>query len=255
MPAETAVLRDNADLWAAYHKTKKQKNLTVEIYKIYKRHCNIDDLVAGRIPLKDYLGNQYADSFARRGADLWECPWDMVESISSTRARAWRIGLRLAATTLATAQVYNSPSTFKPMNQPIQRLSLSELLASAVAAGHSITVEDKRFSCSRCWISGMHSRRHLNKILARGFCKAVSFSKPIMADLGDPVPTGVSVDFFADETDPSALGEMDLNGHFHQLAPGQTTVPEPAAPHSSMQAETAADSREHRFCRATCAWV
>ena len=66
--------------------------------------CNIDDWAAGRLLATNYFGNQYADSFARRGADVVDYSWNMPQSINGIRERACRIGLGLAATILATAQ-------------------------------------------------------------------------------------------------------------------------------------------------------
>ena len=105
--------------------SKKGDALIVEIYKIYKSHCNLDASVAGRMSFKNFLGNQYADPFARRfarrGADVWEYPRAMVHAITITRGRAWRIGLRLAAVTFVTAQAYNSCNTFKSCSPPVSR--------------------------------------------------------------------------------------------------------------------------------------
>ena len=136
----------------------------------------MDDLRARRISLSDYLGNQYADSLARRGADLWQYPWDMVQSISSTRGRAWRIGLRLAAVTLSTAQVYNSSNTFKPVSQPLRRLSLSELYAKLNEVGHLMFHVNRRIHCGHCSLAGSYSRQQVSKMLARGPCQAISLT-------------------------------------------------------------------------------
>ena len=199
----------------------RANNLTVNIYKIYKSHCNIDDLLTRRISLIDYLGNQYADSLARRGADLWQYPCDMVESINCTRGRAWRIGLRLAAVTVATAQIYNSSNSIQPVEQPIRRISLSELFGKLNVEGHLMNREGRRIFCGLCGLSGLYTRQQVNKMLARGPCKAVLGTKPVAGGtrLVEPM----------DEEDPFDLGGMDLDGRFASESPRQPLTPEPVA--------------------------
>ena len=235
-PPDTAALRSNADLWDQYYKTVAQRNLQVEIFRIYKSHATIDDIAMGRISVLDYVGNQCADAFARRGADLWEYPWDMVQSIAATRREAWKIGLRLSAVTLEHVKAYGETVGAKPDPAPPKRSSLEELLRSLEGLGHRMFWDEGRHYCSQCGVSCLHRRKQVLTVIGRGHCKAVvppgaCQSVGCLVGLKEHVTEEVG----GDELDPFDVGDMDLDG-----------CPVLARPPSGQAAATPTRT-EHRF--------
>ena len=99
-PPSLVATRDNADLWEEYFRLINTKDLEVQIFKIFRSHCGLEDIASGRISIQDFLGNTCADAFARRGADTWEYPWALEQVVRALRGRAWEIGLRIASITL-----------------------------------------------------------------------------------------------------------------------------------------------------------
>ena len=70
-PKHTCILRDNADLWCAYHDLVQSKQLTVSLHKV-SSHCEDADICSGNISWFEYVGSQVAHSFAKEAARLWQ---------------------------------------------------------------------------------------------------------------------------------------------------------------------------------------
>ena len=145
--------RDNADLWEEYFSLINAKNLEVRIFKIYKSHCGIGDITSGRISLQDFLGNTFADAFARRGAAAWAFPWDMEQTVQFLRGRAWKIGLRIASVSLTTAKAYKGLVDAKPVSRPKPKCTEQDLLTQLSEIGHEMVHSERKDLCTKCGLS------------------------------------------------------------------------------------------------------
>ena len=185
---------------------------------IFKSHSTLEDILSGRISVGDFLGNQYADSMARRGADLWQLPEEMVQAINFTRGRAWKIGLRLAAVTVDTVKAYGASPTLAPARRAAARLPPKQLVTKLEGEGHHILFEGPRFVCTLCGISGVHCRAHVLKVMSRGACRRVLLQEDHGEDSGQCTEVPVASGDVEGELDPFDLGNMDLDRNFSNEA-------------------------------------
>ena len=204
-------------------------------------------MLAGNIPIIDFIGNEAADAFAKRGAELWQIPSDLKREIYNIRGKAWRVGLRIAAVVSETVAAYKgSQSVLKAM--PVKRRTLADLRVEHAGLGHDLQFEGDRGWCSRCGTSFLFNRVQCLSFISKGNCcaeiapndqssKGVSSnSLDSRLDVGPIRPDCVDQDPDADlePDDPFGIGEMDLDGN---------SVPPPPPPptHASVL------SRPNRF--------
>ena len=204
--------KDNADLWEEYFLLISNKSLEVQIFKIFRSHCGLEDIASGRISVQDFLGNTCADAFARRGADAWAYPWDLEQIVRSLRGSTWRIGLRIATVTLMAVKTYKGLLEAKPSSTQRIKRNEHDLLNELGQVGHEMVKNDQRYFCSRCGLSCLYSKRQIRRLLKRGRCKAQSPSPPEVQP--SPVET----------EDPFDMGGMDLDGNFGTSGSSQGAV-------------------------------
>ena len=211
----------NGDLWDQYFSILSSNHLSVQFFNV-KSHLGYDDIVAGRISVTDLVGNEAADAFAGRGAKLWEVhPADKLD-ISRLRARAWRIGMRMANVVCDVASKHKQAAIkLNKVDRP-QR-SLHMLKEELVAMGHSLCFDHDRnkWNCSGCGISFAFNRVQTLALLAKGTCTAVGGPQGPSLDIvashdkrSQEVHCHPDVFVHDFEPDPFDLGDMDLDGNF-----------------------------------------
>ena len=213
---------ENGDLWDEYFSLVDSNNLSVQLFKV-KSHLGYADIVLGKISTTDFLGNEGADAFAKRGAELWAVPDELKSEISSIRGKAWRVGMRMATVVAETVAAYKaSPFKIEATSRP--RRTLKVMLNELRMLGHRIEVENKKCHCSRCGISFLYNRSQCRALICRGDCKAdcapddqISEGLLCSSSLSDSKPLQVPVserDIPDPDEDPFDLGDMDLDGNF-----------------------------------------
>ena len=230
----------NGDLWDEYFATIHDNNLSVQLFKI-KSHLTFNDILAGEISVQDFTGNEAADAFAKRGAQIWAVPPEEKREINVLRRQAWRVGMRLAYAVGDVVEKHkNSLCGMVSVKQP--RRSMERLQADLADQGHCVIYdsERRRCSCSRCGISFMLNRTQVTAMLKRGQCTALHAPD-------DRNSTGLSSSISQESQcvhecdEPFEMGKMDLDGSFEPLAApnsdGIDAVEPTHAPTSRPQAE------------------
>ena len=216
---------NNGDLWDESFNVLDSKNISLELFKV-KGHADCDEVLAGNIPIIDFIGNEAADAFAKRGAELWEIPHDLKREIHNIRGRAWRVGLRIAAVVAETAAAYKESGSV-PKAMPVRRRSLADLRSELAGLGHDLEFEDKRGWCFRCGTTFVLYRIQCLSFISKGNCcaeiapngqtsKCFSINSldsrldvgPVRLESADQNP-----DVDLEPEDPFDIGDMDLDGN------------------------------------------
>ena len=93
----------NGDLWHEIFKLMDQRKARGDCTTVKKvrAHAELWHVQAGLILWQDFVGNEYADAFAKKGASLHQVPQDRSDEIERIDRLAWRIQERIMVTNIA----------------------------------------------------------------------------------------------------------------------------------------------------------